>query len=141
MMLNAPRDVSLRCLPNGRRKVVTPPNGVCRFRMGVDKNGATIDEKRASTVVDVLAIGEAALRQVVFLGEPLGAAGSAVALRQAKALKLDAPMDTALHGRVLKLFVRADVIRAYMLSSPTIARLLTVDDNNVGDGEGGAPSA
>ena len=56
------------------------------------------------------------MREVVFLGEPLGAAGAAVALRQAQALKLDALMDTALYGRVLKLFlklfVRADVIRA-----------------------------
>ena len=65
-----------------------------------------------------------ALRAVIFEGEPLGAAGAAVALRQAKMLRLDVPNNTTLYGRVFKLFVRADVLRSFLANSPTLAALL-----------------
>ena len=61
-------------------------------------------------MVDVLALQERELREIVFLGQPLGAAGAAVAMRQARQLRLDVPENTSFHGRVFKLFIRADVI-------------------------------
>ena len=113
----------------GRKKLITPPSGVCRLRVGVCANGGvTTDERQADVMVDVLAMQQAALQRVVFLGAPLGAAGAAVAVRQARALRLAVPNDTTIHGRVFKLFIRADVIRGYIDSSPTLKRLLELDE-------------
>ena len=113
----------------GRKKLITPPSGVCRLRVGVCANGGvTTDEQQADVMVDVLAMQQAALQRVVFLGAPLGAAGAAVAVRQARALRLAVPNDTTIHGRVFKLFIRADVIRGYIDSSPTLKRLLELDE-------------
>ena len=77
MLLNAPRDVSV-AVQKGRKRVATPPSGVCRLRVGVCKNKGSIttDPRLADAMVDVLAMGDNALRSVVFLGAPLGAAGS-----------------------------------------------------------------
>ena len=123
MMLNAPpRGVSL-VSGDDAHSTPAPAAGVHRLRVGIGKNGETT-ECHAERVVDVLAMDEAALREVAFLGAPLGAAGAAVAVRQARALKLDAPVDASAHGQPLQLFVRADVIRAYMASSPSLAKLL-----------------
>ena len=119
-------------LQGNRKKLVAPPSGVCLLRVGILRtcegatDGAiTLDKRRAERMVDVLAMQEAALRHVRFLGEPLGAAGAAVALRQAKKLRLDLPQNTSFHGRVCRLFIRADVIERYIASSPTLAQLLT----------------
>ena len=128
-MLNAPHGYSI-VSKMGRKKLVVPPGGVCRLRVGIchSEREVTTDERHADRMVDVLAMTESALREVVFLGEPLGSAGAAVAVRQAAALRLHAPMDTAVHGRVLKLFVRADVIFQYMASSPSLSRYLTASE-------------
>lgn len=129
MLLNAPQEYSI-ALKDGRKKLMPPSGGVCRLRVGVSNNGQNIttDERQAQWSVDVLAMQESALRAVIFEGEPLGAAGAAVALRQAKMLRLDVPNNTTLYGRVFKLFVRADVLRNFLSSSPTLAALLLPPD-------------
>ena len=135
MILNPDPNYSLHTVTTssssktGRKKLITPPSGVCRLRVGVCANGGvTTDERQADVMVDVLAMQQAALQRVVFLGAPLGAAGAAVAVRQARALRLAVPNDTTIHGRVFKLFIRADVIRGYIDSSPTLKRLLELDE-------------
>ena len=60
----------------------------------------------------------------MFLGEPLGVAGTAVAMRQARALGLVPPFAMRVHDVVFRLWVSADVLSAYAAQSPTLGRLL-----------------
>ena len=132
MMLNADREYST-VTKSGRTKIIMPASGVCRLRVGIcpGERGVTMDERQADRMVDVLAMQETALRQIPFLGQPLGAAGAAVALRQAKQLRLDLPAYTHFHGRRMHIFIRADVVSDYMAGSPTLAKLLTIADEEV----------
>ena len=125
ILLNAPKGYSI-VNKAGRKKLAAPPGGVCRLRVGIADNGETVttDEAQAQWCVDVLAMQESALRNVLFEGEPLGAAGAAVALKQAKLLRLDVPDNTTLHGKVFKLFVRADYLRNLLANSPSLAALV-----------------
>jgi hypothetical protein len=124
IILAAPSESSL-VLENGRKKLVAPPSGVCRVRVGIGADGATtMDERQAERTVDALAITESALREVSFLEEPLGAEGAALALRQAKTLGLGLPAYQRIHGRAFRLFVRGDVIRTMLANSPTLASLI-----------------
>ena len=121
----APPELSV--VVKGGRKKISPPKegGVCRLRVGITNGGTSIttDEKFSDHVVEVLAMQESALREILFEGEPLGAAGAAVAKRQARLLQLGVP-GGPLYGKCFKIFVRADVLRHYMESSPTLAALL-----------------
>ena len=69
-----------------------------------------MDERKADWMVDVLTMQESALRAVSFRGAPLGAAGAAVAVRQSRVPQLNVPSDVRLHGRIFKVFIRADVM-------------------------------
>ena len=106
--------------------------GVHRLRVGlIDGPGSsqiTLDTRRAACVTDALAMQETTLRTVLFCGEPLGAVGAAVAVRQAKVLGLDVPSPSDLHGRVFKIFLRSDRVASMMESSPTLAQLIVPED-------------
>ena len=124
MLAHAPLKDSVVC-QDGRKKVVTPPGGVCRLRVGIRERGITMNERNADWMCNVIAMQETALRAVEFQGKPLGAAGVEVALRQAKVLKLDVPENIKLYGRVFKLFIRADIIQQYLNHSPALAGLVS----------------
>ena len=114
-------------LEHGRRRLITPPGGVCLLRLGVFRGnrGITMDERRADWMVDVLAIQESALRAIPFRGEPLGAAGAAIAVRQAQVPKLTVPAYTTLYGRVFKIFIRSGV-----MSAAYLGRIMDESDEN-----------
>ena len=107
------------------------PGKVHRLRIGLpDGPGSaeiTLGGQNAACSCDVLAMQESALRAVEFCGEPLGAAGAAVAARQAASLGLLVPAREELHGRVFKVFLRSDLIATMMGSSPTLAQLVVPD--------------
>ena len=101
--------------------------GVCRLRVGTcrgEHTGLTTDLSRAENVVDALAVQESTLRTISFRGEPLGPAGAAVAVRQARALGLNAEASTELDGHVFKLVFRADVIVDVLSRSPRLQKLV-----------------
>ena len=102
--------------------------GVHRLRVGLrDGPGRatiTLDEHRAACMCDVLALQESTLRTIAFCGEPLGAAGAAVAARQAAALGLRPPAREDVDNRVFKVFLRSDLIATMMSNSPTLATLV-----------------
>ena len=121
MLIHAPDDQSeIAALNKGSVQLVTSPGGVCRLRVG------TRAERRAGRLVDALAMPRSRLRAIMFFGEPLGAVGAAVAMRQARALRLAVPRaDTAAqHRRVLKLVLREDVLRNALAMSPSLAQLV-----------------
>ena len=106
MFVNAPAEHSI----NERKKLAPPSSGVCRLRVGIKRSGGiTMDARKADWMVDVLAMQEGALRAVNFRGQPLGAAGAAVAVRQSRVPQLNVPTDVTLYGRVFKVFIRANV--------------------------------
>lgn len=123
MLHCAPRVSSVVTAANGRKHFVEPSGGVCRMRVAVDSAS-----ERTGRFVDALALSENALRAVRFQGEPLGATGAAVALRQARALHLCEPAYQRVHGKVFKLWLRADVLRAYLEHSPKLSQLLAAVD-------------
>ena len=83
--------------------------------------------------VDVLAMQESTLREVVFCGEPLGPAGAAIAARQARALGLQEGHKCMLHDFTFKLFIRADVLVRVLSASPSLQALLTATPPEAGD--------
>jgi hypothetical protein len=125
-LIHAPAGLSVVTKENGRQQIVAPVGGVYRLRVGLsdDSSKLSADPARTERNVDVLAMGSTALRQVIFEGAPLGTAGAAVAVRQAAQLGLHAPCEGPVHGRVLKLFVRGDLLRSMIEASPIFARLL-----------------
>lgn len=128
MLVNAPKGYSIEVDAKGRKQLAAPPNGVCRLRIGIchgsgPNGGITFNEKKADWMVDVLAMQEDAVRQVEFRGEPLGAAGAAVAVRQAKVPQLNVPKEVAFYGKAFRLFIRADVSDPEYLS-----RLMRIDE-------------
>jgi len=126
-VMHAPRNVS-KYVKDGRKSIATSPSGVYRLRVGVDGAGSVTSERPADRVVDALAVQESALHKIAFEGEPLGAQGAAVALRQATKLRLGMAAGGRLHGRAFKLVVPIDTLFAYMEASPALARLLCADD-------------
>ena len=114
---------------HGRTRLITPPGGVCLLRLGVFRGnrGITMDERRADWMVDVLAIQENTLRAIPFRGEPLGAAGAAIAVRQAQVPMLSVPAYTTFYGRVFKIFIRSGV-----MSAAYLGRIMDESDENDG---------
>ena len=106
------------------------PQQVHRLRVGIcrDGHGVTMDESIACRWVNALAMQERDLRAIAFNGEPLGGAGAAVALRQARTIGLAEPTLTACDGRVFKLCIRGDKIAKYLAGSPTLARLVSLSE-------------
>jgi len=126
ILLRAPSEYSFVDV-KGRKKLFTPPSGVCRVRVGIRADGEIFvgDDQQAERTVDALAVAGAALRKIVFLDQALGTVGAASAARQAKTLGLVLPANQRIHGRAFKIFVRGDVMCAMLASSPTLAGMLT----------------
>ena len=123
MMRHAPAEYSV-AVEKGRKRIAQPASGVCRLRVGICQQGITMDERRAEHMVDVLAMQEKALRTVEFMGEPLGAAGAAAVVQQAKIPRLAVPPNTHIYGRTFKVFIRADFVQA-MDDPELLERLLS----------------
>ena len=72
-----------------------------------------------------LALGmeESAIAQVVFNGEPLGAAGAEAAIAQARGIMLSETPATV-DGRAFALVIRANVLIQRLTASPRLAKLL-----------------
>lgn len=129
MLINAPAEHSF-VQKRDRMKLVAPSSGVCRLRVGIwrGQRGVASDQEHAEQLVDALAMQKHAVRDILFMGEPLGVAGSAVAVRQARSLQLAEPEDTVLHGKAFRLLIRGDVIRDFLASSPTLAKAVVGED-------------
>ena len=137
VLRNAPKEYAsaAHLAAQGGLDASDAPLGVCRLRVGVHggsvKGVIAPDASSAQRFVDVLAMQESALRQVIFCGEPLGPKGAGVAMRQALRLGLCGEAKTAYQNHIFRVFLRADVVVQVLGSSPSLQRLVAATDDQV----------